>query len=596
LARLLRKALRAEHAKEVDRVKTAISIGDSDAATHAATLESELEPYLRNAFEEAPIGIALVSVAPDSWGGCLRVNRALCELTGYPSERLEASAFSAILHADDVESDAAAVTRLVEEDGGFQLEQRLVHADGHVLFVMVHARLARNTSGEPPYCIRQIVNLKERTRARQWFGSGVDHDPLTLLLNRAGFVRELSRELARARRYGGGGAVLFVDLDDFERLNESLGYNAGDETLRSVGDLVQHQLRETDVFGRVGDDEFAALLPHASESEAVAVAERMAGAVGQAAGSALGGDRRLAASIGIATFYEPSADLSADHLLVDADLAMYAAKAGGKDRVAVGRAEIPTQMKPTIKTLELLRHAVADSRFVLHCQPIVDLRDDSVALWELLIRLSDQHGELIRPEQFLDAAVRSGSIVAIDRWGLHEAMRLIAAERDAGRDVCLAVNLSGNSVGDTSLAGFVERGLAAAAIDPSSLVLEISEAVAAAEIDRTHQLVQELADIGCCVTLDDYGAGAGSIYHVKYLPVDYVKIDSELTRNLPNSTTDQLVLESVVQMASEHGKRTIAEGVSDHEILEVLRTQGVDYAQGYELGLPLPVSEQLRIG
>jgi EAL domain-containing protein (putative c-di-GMP-specific phosphodiesterase class I) len=175
-------------------------------------------------------------------------------------------------------------------------------------------------------------------------------------------------------------------------------------------------------------------------------------------------------------------------------------------------------------------------------------------------------------------------------------MRLIAAERDAGRDVCLAVNLSGNSVGDTSLAGFVERGLAAAAIDPSSLVLEISEAVAAAEIDRTHQLVQELADIGCCVTLDDYGAGAGSIYHVKYLPVDYIKIDSELTRNLPNSTTDQLVLESVVQMASEHGKRTIAEGVSDHEILEVLRTQGVDYAQGYELGLPLPVSEQLRIG
>jgi EAL domain-containing protein (putative c-di-GMP-specific phosphodiesterase class I) len=189
--------------------------------------------------------------------------------------------------------------------------------------------------------------------------------------------------------------------------------------------------------------------------------------------------------------------------------------------------------------------------------------------------------------------VRSGSIVAIDRWVLHEAIRLIAAGRDAGRDICLTVNLSGNSVVDTSLAGFVERELAAAAIDPSSLVLEISEAVAAAEIDRTRQLAEELAAIGCCVTLDDYGAGAGSIYHVKYLPVDHIKIDNELTRNLPTSATDQLVLESVVQMASEHGKRTVAEGVSDHEILEVLRNQGADYAQAYELGLPLPVSEQL---
>jgi diguanylate cyclase (GGDEF)-like protein/PAS domain S-box-containing protein len=577
-------------------MKTAISIVDPGTGTYTDTLESELDPYLLGAFDDAPIGTALVSLAPDSWGGCLRVNRALCELTGYPPEQLEASPFSAILHADDVESDAAAVSRLVEEDGGFQLEQRLVHADGHVLWVMVHARLARDAPGEPPYCIRQIVNLKERSRQRRESGSGVDHDPLTSLLNRGGFVRELSRELARARRYGGGGAVLFVDLDDFERLNDSLGYNAGDETLRTVAALVQEELRDTDVFGRVGDDEFALLLPHAGEDEAIAVAGRVAHAVGQADGSALGDDQRLAASVGIATFSEPDEDLTADHLLVDADLAMYAAKAGGKDRVAVGRSEVPTRTKSTIRTLELLRHAVADGRFALHCQPIVDLRDDSVVQWELLLRLPDQHGELINPEQFLDAAVHSGSILVIDRWVLREAMRLIAEVRDAGRDACLTVNLSGHSVGDPSVAGFVERGLAAAAIDPSSLVLEISEAVAAVQTDRTHQLAKQLGDIGCRVALDDYGAGAGSIYHVQYLPVDYIKIDGELTRNLPSSTTDQLVLDSVVQMSAEHGKRTIAEGVSDHEILEVLRNHGVDFAQGYHLGAPHPVSEQLRIG
>jgi predicted signal transduction protein with EAL and GGDEF domain len=220
---------------------------------------------------------------------------------------------------------------------------------------------------------------------------------------------------------------------------------------------VQQQLRETDVFGRVGDDEFALLLPRANESEALAVADRVAGAVGHADGSAVGGDRRLAASIGVATFYEPSEELSADHLLVDANLAMYAAKAGGKERAVVGRPEIPRATRSTIRTLELLRRAVVDGRFVLHCQPIVDLRDDSVVLWELLLRLPDRDGELISPEQFLDAAVRSGSILAIDRWVLDEAMRLIAAERDAGRNVCLSVNLSGNSVGDPGLAGCTPR-------------------------------------------------------------------------------------------------------------------------------------------
>jgi diguanylate cyclase (GGDEF)-like protein len=163
------------------------------------------------------------------------------------------------------------------------------------------------------------------------------------------------------------------------RRDGPVGYNARDETLRSVADLVQQQLRETDVFGRVGDDEFALLLPRANESEALAVADRVAGAVGHADGSAVGGDRRLAASIGVATFYEPSEELSADHLLVDANLAMYAAKAGGKERAVVGRPEIPRATRSTIRTLELLRRAVVDGRFVLHCQPIVDLRDDSGA-------------------------------------------------------------------------------------------------------------------------------------------------------------------------------------------------------------------------
>lgn len=574
-------------------MKAAYEVGDAVAEVPVFSPESASRVCLR-AFEDAPIGMALVSIAPDSWDGCLRVNRALCELTGYPPEKLETSAFSSFVHPDDVERDAAAVTRLMEGDDGFQLEQRLVHADGHLLDVVVYARLIHGSSREPPHYIRQIVHLQGPALTRRGF-SRVDDDPLTLL-DRGSFLRELSRELARARRHGGGGALVIVELDQFAGLNDSRRYKAGDETLRDVAVMFQEELRETDIFGQVGDDELAALLPLATEREAAEVARRIAAAVGRGGGRARGTGQRLACGIGIAAFSEPSDDVSADQVLADAYVAMHVAKAGGEDRVDEAPTELYAHRQTApIRTPGLLRRAVASSRFALHCQPVVDLQDDSIVQWELLVRLPDDDGNLIGPDQFLDAAVRNGSILAIDRWVLREATRLIATQASVERDVCLTVNLSGNSVADTGLPGFVERELAAAAIDPSRLVLEVSEPVAAAQFVRTRELVDELAAIGCRMTLDDYGAGAGSIYNIKYLPVDYVKIDGELTQRLADSATDRLVLESVVQMCAENGKRSIAEAVSEREVLEVLREYGVHYAQGLQLGPPGPWSDQLPL-
>jgi EAL domain-containing protein (putative c-di-GMP-specific phosphodiesterase class I) len=234
---------------------------------------------------------------------------------------------------------------------------------------------------------------------------------------------------------------------------------------------------------------------------------------------------------------------------------------------------------------------VQDGLFELYCQPIVKLANDSISQWELLLRLPGDGGELILPAQFLYTAERSGLILDIDRWVLSQAMRLIAEQRDAGCEVRLEVNLSGRSVGDPELLTLIEQGLEARAINPANLVLEVTETAAIANMDRARGFATKLRALGCGFALDDFGAGFGSFYYLKHIPFDYVKIDGEFIRNLPSSSTDQLILDSIVQMSKGLGKYTIAEFVSDSETVQVLKEHGVDYAQGYYLGKPRPVSE-----
>ena len=554
----------------------------------------DVEAYLRSAFDDAPIGIALVSIDPESEGRFLRVNRALCELTGYHSEDLHLTDVHALLHPDDLSTDVAAMIRLTQgEVDGFQLEQRLLHAERHAVWVTLSASLVRDAAGKPLHCIRQLQDIEERKRYEGELGYLVEHDPLTGLLNRRGFVRELAHQIAYARRYGSGGAVLFLDLDDFKYVNDTLGHSAGDEVISDLARVVGKRLRETDIFARLGGDEFAVLLPDAAVGEAETVSASLLEAVRDGCGISLGEGRAVTMSIGIAGFQEPSKELTPDDILVDADVAMYCAKESGKDRVAVASTATKERMRSRVTWAERVRRAVKDGLFELYCQPIVNLSNDSISQWELLLRLPGDGGELILPAQFLYTAERSGLILDIDRWVLSEAMRLISELADAGREVRLEVNLSGRSVGDAELLSLIERELKERAIDPASLVLEVTETAAIANMDRARGFATRLRALGCGFALDDFGAGFGSFYYLKHIPFDYVKIDGEFIHNLPSSSTDQLILDSIVQMSKGLGKHTIAEFVGDGETVEVLKAHGVDYAQGYHLGRPRPVAEAL---
>ncbi len=552
----------------------------------------DVEAYLRSAFEDAPIGIALISIDPEIEGRFLRVNRALCKLTGYSPEKLQMTDIHALLHPDDLPTDIAAMTRLNQgEVDGFQLEQRLLHAERQAVWVTVNASLVRDAAGDPLYCIRQLQDIEERKRYEGELGYLVEHDPLTGLLNRRGFVRELAQQIAYARRYGDGGAVLFLDLDDFKYVNDTLGHSTGDEVISDLACVVRKRLRETDIFARLGGDEFAVLLPHTAVSEAETVSVSLLEAVRNGCAVSLGEGRRVTVSVGITGFQEPGKDLTPDDILIDADVAMYAAKEAGKDRVAVASTATKERMRSRVTWAERVRRAVQDGLFELYCQPIVNLANDSISQWELLLRLPGDGGELILPAQFLYTAERSGLILDIDRWVLDQAMRLIAEQSDAGCEVRLEVNLSGRSVGDPELLALIEQGLEDRAINPANLVLEVTETAAIANMDRARGFATKLRALGCGFALDDFGAGFGSFYYLKHIPFDYVKIDGEFIRNLPSSSTDQLILDSIVQMSKGLGKYTIAEFVGDSETVQVLKEHGVDYAQGYYLGKPRPVSE-----
>jgi diguanylate cyclase (GGDEF)-like protein/PAS domain S-box-containing protein len=554
----------------------------------------DVDSYLHRTFEDAPIGIALISVDPDSEGRFLKVNRALCELTGYSPEELHQTEFGALLHPGDRFSDTAAMIRLNRgEVDGFQLEQRLLHVERHAVWVSLSASLVRDEAGDPLYCIRQMQDIEERKRYEGKLGYLVEHDPLTGLLNRRGFVRELEHQIAYARRYGKGGAVLFLDIDDFKYVNDTLGHAKGDEVISEVARIVHERLRETDVFARLGGDEFAVLLPNALVSEAETVAASLLEAVRGSCGASLGAGQGVTVSVGVTSFYEPSTELTPDDVVVDADVAMYSAKERGKDRVAVASTITKERMKSRITWAERVRRAVQDGSFALFCQPIVDLASDRISQWELLLRLPGDGGELILPAQFLYTAERSGLIMEIDRWVVTRAIQLIAGHRDAGRELRLEVNLSGRSVGDSELLDLIERELETTAIDPGCLVLELTETAAIANIDRACGFATRLRALGCGFALDDFGAGFGSFYYIKHIPFDFVKVDGEFIRNLPASNTDQMILDSIVQMSKGLGKHTIAEFVGDAETVQVLKAHGVDYAQGYHLGRPRPVSETL---
>jgi diguanylate cyclase (GGDEF)-like protein len=434
-------------------------------------------------------------------------------------------------------------------------------------------------------------DVTERERIQSRLRHLADHDPLTGLLNRRRFEEELSDRVAQVARYDTGGAVLLLDLDNFKYVNDSLGHRTGDAVIRSVADLLRNQMRETDVLGRLGGDEFAILLPYANLDQASHVAAKLLETVRGHRSVFRGRRLRLTTSIGVSVISDARVQ-TAEELMVEADVAVYEAKEAGRDRFSVyaPTADGAPDAGGSPAWGDRIRRAIDDERFTLFAQPILSLRTNEVSQYELLLRMRDGD-ELLPPHAFLPSAERSGMVREIDMWVTRQAIHLIDQQRRAGQDLRLEVNLSGRTLGDATLPRAIREELRNVPIDPGSLIFEVTETAAVLNMDEAREFATQLTDMGCRFALDDFGAGFGSFYYLKYLPLEFLKIDGDFIGDLASNDTDQAMVRAIVGLSAQLGKATIAEFVGDAETIELLREYGVDFAQGFHVGHPRPIEE-----
>ncbi len=552
---------------------------------------AEAEERFRTAFEEGAAGMAIVSTD----GRIMRVNRALCTVTGHQHTDLEGRTMLSLLHPDDrerhaQESERMLTGRLATARG----ECRYLHDDGRVVWVSVSTTLVRDGGGAPLHFLTQAQDVTERRRYEAELRHMADHDALTGLLNRRAFERELKRHVDHVSRYGPRGAAVLLDVDLFKNVNDTLGHSAGDQLICKVADALREQVRPGSVIARLGGDEFAILVPDGTPDEARCAAQELLEAVRTVRISSPSGRlRTVSASVGVAPF--DSDRLTGEDVLVNADLAMYEAKEGGRDQVAMhgGAQEASSRLASRLSWTDVIRDALDEERLVLQAQPIMDLHTHEIHQYEMLLRMRDPLGELIPPAAFLPVAERYDLIGAIDKWVVKHAIEMLGDELVRGNRLVFEVNISGASAGDPELLELIERELAANRVEPQQVIFEITETTAVSNIPQAQEFAAHLNALGCRFALDDFGAAFASFYYLKHLPFDYLKIDGEFVRSCMNDKTDQLVIQAVVDIARGLGKKTVAEMVGDQETLDMLAAMGVDHAQGYHVGRPAPLAKWL---
>jgi diguanylate cyclase (GGDEF)-like protein/PAS domain S-box-containing protein len=571
------------------RTLVSAAIRDVTDRKRAELAVQEAEERFRRAFDEAPIGMAMLDL-DDRF---VRVNDAMCEITGYTGEQLEATSLGAITHPDDLGEQEREIARVLSgATRGYRSESRLIHAGGRPAWVALQATVSRDHEGDPLRLLVQVQDITDRRRYEERLRHMADHDALTGLLNRRGFERELESHRARTKRYGCEGTAIVLDLDHFKFINDTVGHTAGDEVIARVAEVLRSRVRETDVLARLGGDEFAVLLPRADAPEALHVANDLIESLRAEKVELRAGARPLAASAGVAAF-ESEGELSGEDVLVNADLAMYDAKNAGRDRAElyVGGEQETMRMKGRVTWAQRITGALEHGGFTLLAQPIFDLSTRRPSQYELLLRMRDEDGDLVPPGVFIYTAERLGMVQQIDRWVTGQAITLLAERQADGEELTLEVNLSGLSIGDPKLLALISCELERTNVPPNNLIFETTETAAVTNMTRASQFARELTHLGCRFALDDFGAGYGSFYYLKHLPFDFLKIDGEFVKGCRTSETDRLLIKAVVDIATGLGKRTIAEFVDDEDTAKLLSNLGVDYGQGFHLGRPAPLND-----
>jgi diguanylate cyclase (GGDEF)-like protein len=437
-----------------------------------------------------------------------------------------------------------------------------------------------------------VTALNERDK-KLWHLA--NHDSLTGLVNRHRFAEILNNELARLEDTDNTSALLFIDLDQFKYVNDTVGHAAGDRLLQDVAERLTNGVRQSDTVSRFGGDEFVVLLSDVNEKQVKDICEDLIRNASEHHFIENEESFTVRCSIGITMIW--GNEFTPADLLSQADMACHHAKSLGRNRYDFYKASSRSMagMASEVGLSRQIQQALQDDTFVLHFQPIVDINTRQATHYEVLLRMRGTNNKLILPDAFLPAAIRFGLMIDVDRWVIRNALEQIAEMRAEHPDIGFTLNVSGNMFETPDFVDFVQKSLKETGVPMEAIVLEITEQVAVRTIGNSGRRITKLAKLGCKFALDDFGAGYSSYSYLKTLPVDYIKIDGSFIRNIVSDIVDQKIVGSIIEIAKATGKQTIAEHVVDYETFALLSELGVDFAQGHFLGKPgkVPSSEEI---
>lgn len=531
-------------------------------------------------------GVDAVIVEADPLHMCIRYASAEAEhLLGYPvADWHEPDFLLRQVHPQDLPELCERIAAHTETASSFTKDFRMFHRDGRQIWVRSINALEPGPDGEM-LCRGLLLDITEQKRTEERIVYLADHDALTGLYNRRRFQDELEHAVDYALRFEQEGALMFIDLDQFKYINDTLGHQSGDEYLHGIARRLGGHLRKVDTLGRLGGDEFGVILPNTDRAQAEAVAASLLRLL---ASPDLGPeqlDTPVSASIGIVTF--PTHGATAGQLLAMADAAMYRAKDSGRNGYHVFQDDDQTllRMQAKLEWEQRIRNALEHDQFVLHFQPVYHLDSREVGHYEVLLRMADGDG-LILPGAFLDVAERFGMIRRIDQWVLQHAIAAQGASQRDPHPLTLAINLSGRHFGNPEVLDWIRDAITAGGADPSRLIFEVTETAAVENIQEASGFVDALHRMGCRIALDDFGVGFSSFHYLKHLPVDMIKLDGSFVRNLAREGFDRVFVKAMADMARGLGIVSVAEFVENEEVIGMLREMGVLMGQGFHLAHP----------
>lgn len=561
------------------------SVGTIQDITGLRLLESQTH-LLGSAFQHS--GEAIVITDGDN--RVVTVNPAFTRLTGYSLEEAKGRNPSFLSAGNTSKDDYRKMWEAIGEHDFWQGEIWDRRKDGGVYPKWMSISVIRDADGKVCYYIAHFTDVSVERAVEAKLQHVAHHDTLTGLFNRLSLQSRLEQALAAARRDGGRVALLFIDLDRFKVINDTVGHHVGDKLLIEVAQRLRENVRDSDVVARLGGDEFIVMLTGIEHSGAAAlVATKIVASIGDPY-RIDGYDLYTTPSVGIAIF--PTDGDDGETLMKNADAAMYHAKAAGRNNFQFFDSRMNDAAIERLRMEHSLRQALAHDEFCLHFQPIIELSSGRVQSVEALVRWMHPEQGLILPGRFIGLAEECGLIQPLGEWVFWSACRQLADFRAAGlKDIRMGVNISSMQMRNGNLPVLARGAIEAFALEPASLVFEITESVAMQQPEETVRILDILHNMGVSLAIDDFGTGYSSLSYLRMFPIDHLKLDRSFVREIGEDADSAAICDATIGLAHNLGMKLVAEGVETEAQLDYLRRQGCDLVQGYLFSRPVPADE-----